>query len=198
MRMTTSRNLRTSAALLGLVAAILTTVVASPTVRAETRIGVSPSLLELRASPGDHGLEDVTVYNEGDEPFSATISLGELPGAEGRFSAKKWVRVSPGELYLRPGDHRSVELHISVPGGASSGGHYVMLYFRTGVKKSDVSGTGVSGRVGVPLLFTVEGKGPIKKRRKDRVCGSLPRRGWCGELRSPLQEHGQRAPVYQG
>jgi P pilus assembly chaperone PapD len=56
--------------------------------KAEVTISVSPSLTEFRAVPGNTGEQQITVFNDGDEPFAVTVSVREYGGAPQELSAK--------------------------------------------------------------------------------------------------------------
>jgi hypothetical protein len=153
----------------------------APPAKAEVTISVSPSLTELRAVPGNTGEQQITVFNDGDEPFAVTASVREYGGAPQKLSAKDFIEVSPKTFDLAPGESQSVRVSIAVPTDAPSGGRYATVTFRTDAKQSEATGTGVSGEIGVPQLFTIKGAGPIEREAKiDRILPVLLEDGTIG------------------
>lgn len=149
--------------------------------RADVTISVSPSLLEFKAAPGNVGEERITVFNDGDEPFGVIAGVSGYGGAPEELSATGWVTVTPENFDLAPGESREVTVDINVPGDASSGGRYANVTFRTSAKSSGASGTGVSGQLGVPQLFTVRGEEPIRREAViDRILPVLLPDGTVG------------------
>ena len=67
----------------------------SPAAGAELSIGVTPSLLELSASAGGRGSQQLTVANRGSEPFHVTASAETYRDAAERLSAR--AEVLPGD-----------------------------------------------------------------------------------------------------
>jgi hypothetical protein len=89
--------------------------------------------------------------------------------------------VSPKTFDLAPGESQSVQVGIDVPADAPSGGRYATVTFRTDAKQSGAAGTGVSGEIGVPQLFTINGAGPIEREAKiDRILPVLLEDGTIG------------------
>ncbi|MHB8992207.1 MAG: hypothetical protein ACYC66_11315 [Chloroflexota bacterium] len=127
------------------------------TVRADVTISVAPSFVELSATPGGEGSQELTVYNEGSEPFQVTASIIPARGAEGDRSAVEWLKVEPTTFELAPGQERKVKVSIAVPAGLETGGRYAQVAFKTGAKNVSGSGVGVSGQLGVPFLIAVQG-----------------------------------------
>jgi hypothetical protein len=149
--------------------------------KAEVTISVSPSLTEFRAVPGNTGEQQITVFNDGDEPFAVSVSVREYGGAPQKLSAKGFIEVSPKTFDLAPGESQSVRVSINVPADSPSGGRYATVTFRTGAKQSGAAGTGVSGEIGVPQLFTINGAGPIEREaRIDRILPVLLQDGTIG------------------
>jgi P pilus assembly chaperone PapD len=149
--------------------------------QAEVTISVSPSLVEFKAVPGNTGEQQITVFNDGDEPFGVTVSVREYGGAPQKLSAKDFIEVSPKTFDLGPGESQSVRVSIDVPANTPSGGRYATVTFRTDAKQGGAAGTGVSGEIGVPQLFTIKGVGPIEREAKiDRILPVLMEDGTIG------------------
>jgi hypothetical protein len=149
--------------------------------KAEVTISVSPSLTEFRAVPGNTGEQQITVFNDGDEPFGVTTSVRKYGGAPQKLSAKDFIEVSPKTFDLAPGESQSVRVSINVSSDAPSGGRYATVTFTTSAKQSGAAGTGVSGQIGVPQLFTINGAGAIDREAKiDRILPVLLQDGTIG------------------
>lgn len=142
--------------------AAATVLVAAPAT-AEVSISVSPALLELDGSAGARGGVQVSVSNPGDEAFDVIASLATLPGMEGERSALEWLAVTPERLSLEPGDEGFVEFSVDIPDGVASGGRYATLALVTAPPGGD-AGTGMAGRIVVPVLLTVSGIGELTRR----------------------------------
>jgi hypothetical protein len=133
--------------------------------RADVTIGASPSRIELEATPGAAGSQQITVTNTGDQPFSVAVGTAPYQGAAGNHSLVDWLRVAPTGFDLAPGQHQTVDVTISVPADAASGGRYAMVTLATGAPGADANGpaVAVSGRLGVAFLLTVKGRGKLKR-----------------------------------
>lgn len=144
-------------------------------------ISVSPSLTEFSAVPGNTGEQQITVFNDGDEPFGVTTSVRKYGGAPQDLSARDFMEVSPETFELAPGESQGVRVSIDVPANAPSGGRYATVTFSTDAKQSGAAGAGVSGEIGVPQLFTINGAGPIEREaRIDRIVPVLLEDGTIG------------------
>lgn len=152
---------RTIAILLALCASI--SVMVSPA-RADVTISAAPSLLEVSATPGGTGSQEITVTNAGSESFSVSAEIAQYKGAEGDLSATAWLKVEPASFALAPRERRTVRVSIAIPRDAISGGRYAMVAFRTGGVARDGSMVGVAAQVGVPFLITVKGAAPLAQQ----------------------------------
>lgn len=130
---------------------------------ASLTIGVTPSLLELKATPGSTGTQELTVSNQGDEAFDATVDVAAAPGATEAASAASWLTAAPAQIHLAPNTTQKLTVTIAVPRGLASGGYYALVTVTTGATQIQGSGAGIAGRLGVPFLFTVTGTGPLTK-----------------------------------
>ena len=133
-------------------------------VQAEVTISAAPSLLEVSATPGGVGSQDITVTNAGSEPFNVSAEVVQYKGAEGSLSAVSWLKVEPASFDLAPNQRAVVKVSITVPADAESGGRYATVAFRTGGKPGAGSGVGVAAQVGVPFLITVKGAGALARQ----------------------------------
>ncbi len=149
-----------SLALLPLLATLFLPVAAAAEVPS-IALAVAPSLVEIKATPGGTGSQEITVYNDSESAFQVTASIGQYKTALTDNSAEKWLKVEPQLFDLTGGQNRTVKVTISVPEGLQSGGRYAQVTF-TG--RVDSVSTGVSARLGVPFLITVEGTGPLTRQ----------------------------------
>ncbi len=129
---------------------------------AEVTIAVSPALLELDGRAGGRGVVEITISNSGDEPFEVVTSLAPLQDLTDERSAVPWMTVEPARILLEPGEDRSASLTISIPDVVASGGRYGAVAFTTVSPGADAS-TAVSGRILVPVLLTVAGRGELTR-----------------------------------
>ncbi len=132
--------------------------------RADITISAAPSLLEVSATPGGVGSQDITITNAGSEPFAVLAEVAQYKGGEGDLSAVGWLQVEPASFELAPGQRQVVKVTISIPADASSGGRYAMVAFRTGGKSNGEIAVGVAAQVGVPFLITVQGAGDLARQ----------------------------------
>src|SRR3712207_1219687 len=116
--------------ILGLLLALLGSAGTTSSARAAVTISVSPSLAELDATAGGSGELAITVFNHGDEPFSAAAAVQDHPQAPAERSARSWLRVEPAGIDVAPGQQQSFRVAIQVPSSVQSGGHYAVVAFR--------------------------------------------------------------------
>jgi|SRR5579884_945330 len=134
---------------------------APPAPPASLSISVSPALLELSVKPGATLEQEVTVTNGGDQAFDATIAVAPMPGGIASDSAVNWLKIEPTALHLDPNQKGTVKVSVTVPTGLRSGGYYAQVTATTGATKAAGTAAGISGQLGVPFLFTVQGEGAI-------------------------------------
>lgn len=153
----------------------------TPPARADVTLSVVPSMVEVAATPGGRGTQQIVVYNEGSEPFQATASVEPYKEATGDRSAVEWLKVEPENLKLAPGQKQTVTVSITVPSNLDSGGRYASAAFKTKASFGNGARTGVSGKLGVPFLISVQGRGPlIRQLTLDRVLPVLEVDGRVG------------------
>jgi hypothetical protein len=137
------------------------TSVITGTAAADVTLSVTPSLVELSATPGGQGEVDLQVTNNGSESFDVRASVQQSKGGGGDLSAVDWLAVQPSEFRLAPGEHQAVMVTVAVPSPLDSGGRYGTVMLKTGVRAVAGTGIGVAGQVGVPFLIDVHGDGPL-------------------------------------
>jgi hypothetical protein len=92
----------------------------------------------------------------------ATPVLLEESQADPRWSLASWLTLAPAEHRLKSEAVGVVNVLIEVPDDALPGGHYAMVYHRpVGAVANEVSGSGVSQRVGTLIYVVVTG--PIQE-----------------------------------
>jgi P pilus assembly chaperone PapD len=136
--------------------------IGTPPAAASVGVGVTPSLLELAATPGGRGGQDLTISNAGDQPVDATVTASPLQGAAADNSAVAWLTVMPASVHLDPSQEQTVNVAIDVPDGLASGGYYASVTITTGATQAAGAAAGFAAQVGVPFLFTIEGTGEVR------------------------------------
>jgi hypothetical protein len=135
-------------------------------VRAAVTIGVSPSLVELSGKPGGDGSVDLTVLNQGDEPFDAAIEMVPLAQAGPELSVPDWLSTDTPSIHLEPQSQRAIKIKIAIPKDENSGTKYAGVAITTGASQgaqATENSASISGRLLVPFLITVNGKDKIKR-----------------------------------
>jgi P pilus assembly chaperone PapD len=148
---------------LALLLGLITFVVAAVPARAAVSITVTPALVELEAKPGGEGTQAVTIANGGDGPLDLAVAVEAYKSATGDQSAIAWLTVQPAALRIEPGRQGTVTVTIKVPSGLTSGGRYAAVTFTTGAKPG-TAGAAMAGKVGVPFMVAVKGKGKLTKK----------------------------------
>jgi len=134
-------------------------------------LAISPLTFELSANPGDSLENKIKVSNPSEstisikmevEDFTATGEMGYVVVEETEnetYSLKKWVRTTPEEFTLKPGEQKFVTFIIDVPENAEPGGKYgSVLAAITGVVGPEGSGVAVAQKVGALVLLSVSGE----------------------------------------
>lgn len=155
---------RAAAALVILAGALVLTASSTPASASGVVLSVSPSLVEMSATPGGSGDQQVIVYNEGSSPFDVAALVAPYKETTGNYSAVSWLSVTPGRFHLEPGGQQKVDVHVQVPAGATSGGRYAKVTFTSSGGVIVRSGTALSGQLGIPFLITVQGGQPLQKK----------------------------------
>jgi hypothetical protein len=132
---------------------------------------VSPSRLEIRASPGDRLDASVEVFNRGPDPLSLetyvediTIPATDLIDQEDlAFTASRWISFGASNLEVEAGDSIEARLHVVVPADTPTGGYHAFAFIQS--EPLDVASAVVpSGRIGVTLLLEVAPAGESLQR----------------------------------
>ncbi len=133
---------------------------------------ITPPIFELKANPGDHLSEVVSVFNNGnaDITIATTIENLEPMGEKGQVRVtgnseeglpglKDWIKVSGGTFNLAKGATENVTFDVMVPGNAEPGGHFATVLFgTTNSQKDSATGSTISQKIGTLVLLTVAGQ----------------------------------------
>ncbi|MGH2558819.1 MAG: hypothetical protein ACRDJH_07125, partial [Thermomicrobiales bacterium] len=122
---------------------------------------ISPVLVDLSATPGATGSQEITVVNEGDVPVDLVVGVETYQSATGDWSAQDWLTVDRPQIALAPGEDAVVTVTIQVPDDVPSGGRYALVTFTTGPQQSTEPGVAITGRLGAALMIAVEGEGEL-------------------------------------
>lgn len=139
-------------------AALTSSFVAVSAASAETRVAVSPAILDLSGPIGGAGSVKINVNNDGDRPLDLSATLVELETADGLSSATSWTDVTPADFTLEPGTSGEFQVALDIPDDIPPGGHYtaVSIDAVTPTEGSEQA-SGVAGRIIVPVLIAVTG-----------------------------------------
>jgi len=115
-------------------------------------------------APGTTINRRVEVANDTAEPqevevyaASASIDNGEFRFGEGRAANEltAWTSVVPARLMLEPGDKGTATVTIAVPGDASEGERYGVVWAELRAAATEEEGLGAVNRVGVRMYLSV-------------------------------------------
>lgn len=105
------------------------------------------------SNTGTKSLRVETTFSDIAQGRSGTLSFA--PG--GPFSATNWVKATPENFQLIPGQHQKVRVSVTVPPHPEPGEHQVGMVFRVPPKKGS-GNLAVSGAIGSEILIGVPGK----------------------------------------
>lgn len=126
-------------------------------VRAAVRLGVTPSIVELSGNPGSSGSFELTVLNQGDEPFAIEIGAQDYDRAAPERSVPSWVEPKTTSASLAVAEQLPVSIMLTIPEDAKPGGYYATVSIATVTDTEGDNAAGISGQLLVPLLITVNG-----------------------------------------
>jgi hypothetical protein len=170
-----TRTLRLARLALALALAVGTAASLDRPAAAVTSVGVTPTVAQVAMPAGETERRELTVSNEGDEPFAVTTGVTTLAGAPDDGSAVPWVTVEPGELELDPGEALPIEVSVDAPEGLASGGYYALVTLTTAAEAVDGAGAAVAGQLGVPIPDHGERDGVPARPGGSRAVRSGPR-----------------------
>ena len=104
------------------------------------------------AQGGTYRLPPFGVRNPGTETTGYRVSVGFIEGQSERRPEPAWFQFEPAEVSLAPGESRTIEATLRVPGGARPDAYYALLQAEI---VSNEEGFAVGGAAAVQLWFTV-------------------------------------------
>jgi hypothetical protein len=113
-----------------IVVAAAAMVVLAPTAAANRGVALDLGKVEIEQAltpGGGYRLPPVGVRNPGDEPTTYRMVVSSVAGQSRSPVPASWVRFSPREVTLRPGETTKVEPRLSLPTGANPGGYEGLL-----------------------------------------------------------------------
>jgi hypothetical protein len=159
---------------------------------------VTPSVVHVALASSAAERRELTVSNEGDEPFAVTTSVVPLPGAADASSAVQWITVQPRTFELRPTETRTVPVVVTVPDSVTSGGYYAVVTFTTEGQALTGADAAVAGEIGVPFLITASGSGaPVVEAEIERFSAVLEANGRVG-FRAEILNTGTTHVIVRG
>jgi len=128
-------------------------------------ITVSPTTIDLTLSNSEIAIQEIGVWNTGDETISVHTYAMDFsidkensftffePGYES-YSCAAWLSMEETEFNLAAGESKNVIVTISVPQELEPGGHYAALFFEM-VPPEAQSGVSVAVAGRIPSLFYI-------------------------------------------
>lgn len=135
--------------------------------KADIGITIYPLSYKLVLSPGQEWEGMTTVVNPNDFVLKVKVEKENIiGGAEGnvvlttedinQYGLMNWINYNVDEFELQPQERKEIHYKIKIPENAPPGGHYAAVLFK-GLPAGELSGIGVSGRVGTVILVEVTG-----------------------------------------
>jgi len=128
---------------------------------------ISPARFEFSADPGDTIQSEIILINEQKVTlaFKASFERVTTKGSYGEpvFTGEKaglanWIKLTPSEIILGPGQEKKISLTIEVPKNADAGGNYAAIFWSTVPFEEGGSGMGITMRVATLVLLRVSGE----------------------------------------
>ena len=131
---------------------------------------IAPAIVEDRIEPGDVFSGVITITNLEATPREYRVVTRDIksisaggspvfaePGEITGFELSQWITPSQSKVLLEPGESASVTYVISVPEGASPGGHFGGVFFSADAERQRETGAGVGYQVGTIMNFRIGG-----------------------------------------
>lgn len=158
----TSTGRLARALLLVLAVAAGTVALPGPT-RADIYLTVTPSLLDIQATPGASADQPVEIVNGSDQPVDLAVEIVPPSSVEESYWATDWLAIDQERISIPANGTAELVIGLTVPGDATSGGHYGNVRLTT-VAAPGSEGAALAGEIVVPALFTVtEGDGELDR-----------------------------------
>ena len=154
-------------ALLALLAFNASGVMAAPSAQDSVNFTVSPTQLELAASPGSVSAQNITIANHSDEDLTLFLNVENLRSGSSFASARQWFEPDRTEVTVAPGEEERILLTMRIPEDAPPGGAFAAVFFQsspfTEVEDSGSvsAASGVGVRVGATFFLTIKGDGLV-------------------------------------
>ncbi len=146
---------------------------ASPAIaQQEISVTATPPRLELEALPGATIQEVLKIKNDTDTEMVFEVNLTDFivndnqgtpiavsQKVSGRWSLANWTIVSPKKVVLKPDQSQIIDLLITLPEDALSGGHYAMVTYTPSLENTleDTSGSAITQKVGTLIYLNTIG-----------------------------------------
>ncbi|MDD5145364.1 MAG: DUF916 domain-containing protein [Candidatus Pacebacteria bacterium] len=140
-------------------------------INAATTIAVSPTVFELTGNPGEVIENQVKISNPSDSQVGIKMAVEDIaptgeagyvipePAETETYSLANWIKCTPNEFVLEPGQSQWVSFSITIPNNAEPGGHYgTVLAASASIAGSNITGTALVTRIGTLVLLTTPGK----------------------------------------
>lgn len=143
---------------------------------------LSPVREYMEVSAGRSRTGTFTVVNSSDQPLDISFSVESFSVADFsydyRFRPVKndWVRLAPQTVTLQPAKSQAVKYSVTVPDGASPGGHYYTLFASTTQRSGSFTN---QVRAAMPLYLTVAGQ---LSRTAEITKGTFPSFSWSKSI----------------
>jgi len=104
------------------------------------KVRVDPAYKQLELEPGDRENFIVTVENKDNKTIELKPKPVITPYTE-NFINESWIRISPSEGTLKPGEKQEFQVEVNIPKDADLGNYAVLLAFTKKVPEGDVAGS---------------------------------------------------------
>jgi len=144
----------------------------------ERAFTIVPPTIEFKASPGERLETKVKVRNETDSPLTFKVVIRDFivedklgtpkllapDTADNRWTASKWVMVSPDIFTIDPKSSFESMLYVQIPGDATYGGHYAAIVYEPTQEAETIEGAGATVITQTASLVYLQVLGPIKEQ----------------------------------
>jgi hypothetical protein len=126
-------------------------------------VGISPGTIEVNGllEPGGrYNLPPVGVTNTGDLEQNYRVAIRHYEDEGTQRVPPAWIQIEPRTFHLAPGEHQSIDLSITLPGGAEPGEYLTLVEAQMG------SGQAIQGGVATVLSFSVDESSWLESLRR--------------------------------
>lgn len=142
---------------------------------------VSPQVVDVILSPEEEYRGEFDISNDGSEEIKVIISLEEFCGSDTAVGKdgevdKKWISISPAELYVPPKESQKCRFKIKLP-KEGRGEYRVYAFFQDVSQKKEGQQINIAVRFGSIICAVVKGTEIVKGEiRNIQLAGSKPGR----------------------